>query len=171
MKNIILILSITTILFSCKKEEKKVEKLPIQTTQVVTAPKTDNVQPIEKPTEDVGVVETNKNNGTIIGHWILENSDGVGWEDINVNPDNTLVFSGGPCQGTVKYTIDKNEFSLFFDYSDCSIDIGSSTECEGKKIGKCYLTLDDKLVLEINTKNWQCGQMTSGKYILNRPDY
>jgi hypothetical protein len=171
MKKPILILAITTLLFSCKKEDKKVEKLPIQATQIVTAAKTDNTQPQEEPTEDVGVVETNKNNGAIIGHWVLENSDGVGWADVNVNANNTLDFWQGPCQGTLKYAIEENETSLVFVSSDCSIDIGDSTECEGKKIGICYLNSDDKLVLEMNTKEFNCGEMTSGKFILKRSDY
>ncbi len=154
IKNLLLILAITTMLYSCKNVEK-------------TELKSDNTEAI-KIVQDTLATSTSYD---ILGTWsplAISNSD---WDNIEI--DSTSLHINYPMGVAVlKYDVQGNEMILTYDYSDTKIPLDCD-DCYLKKVGKLYINKEGYLVVEIKTNGLKCGVINDGKIIFRRgnPNY
>ena len=144
MKNLTLFLSITTILFSCKKEEKTIKNTVVEI----------------KPQ-----IENNPKTEDFLGSWFPQSLDSD-YDSLEIDKKTLhLYYSQGEI--ALNYESVANEMILTFDYVDLKINYDGD-DCHGKKVGKLYKDNLGNLVLEINTNGLKCGEINNGKFIFQR---
>ncbi len=145
MKNLTLFLAITTLLFSCKKEEKPIENIILETKPEIT---------INPKTED------------FLGSWFpqsLENSD---FDSIEIDKKTLhLYYSQGEIG--LNYEVIANEMILTYNFADLKI-YSDIDDCQGKKVGKFYTDNLGNLILDINTNGINCFGINNEKLIFHR---
>ena len=106
---------------------------------------------------------TKKND--FVGNWMLE-SDGA-LANFEIKNNNTIEFSGGPCQGSLKYTLNGDKLELIYTYSECNYRGFNNKKLLGSKIGECYLK-DKKLILDLKKGD---DLLNIGKTVLIRSEF
>ena len=145
MKNLTLFLAITTLFFSCKKEEKPLENTILETKPEII---------INTKTED------------FLGTWLAQSIGNNDFDSLEIDKKTLhLYYSQGEI--ALNYESVANEMILTFDYVDLKINYDGD-DCHGKKVGKLYKDNLGNLVLEINTNGLKCGEINNGKLTFQR---
>jgi hypothetical protein len=149
MKNLTLFLTIATILFSCKKEDKK-------------KPEADNTEAI-KIVQDTLVTSTNHD---ILGSWLPQNMETEDFDKLEIDKTSLhLYYSQGEI--ALKYSVVANEMILTYDWADTKL-TRDGDDCNGKKVGKFYKDNLGNLILDIKTNGLNCFGINNGKFIFQR---
>ena len=145
MKNLTLFLAITTLFFSCKKEEKPLENTILETKPEII---------INTKTED------------FLGTWLAQSIGNNDFDSLEIDKKTLhLYYSQGEI--ALNYESVANEMILTFDYVDLKINYDGD-DCHGKKVGKLYKDNLGNLVIEINTNGLKCGEINNGKLTFQR---
>ena len=146
MKNLTLFLAITTLFFSCKKEEKPLENKVVQTKPKIT---------INPKTED------------FLGSWFPQSLDSD-YDSIEIDKKTLhLYYSQGEIG--LNYEVIANEMILTYNFADLKI-YSDFDDCQGKKVGKFYNDNLGNLILDINTDGLSCVRIDNGKYTFQRDE-
>lgn len=149
MKKLLLILSIASLLFSCKKEEKR-------------EPESEITEKI-KTGQDTLAKSTNHD---ILGSWFPQNMETEDFYNLEIDKTSLhLYYSQGEI--VLKYLVVANEMILTYDYADVKL-TRDGDDCRGKKVGKLYKDNFGNLVLDINTNGLNCFGINNGKFIFQR---
>jgi hypothetical protein len=99
-----------------------------------------------------------------IGIWLLPEDSSGALANFEINNDKTISFSGGPCQGTLQYTLINNILELVYRYSECNYSGFNNKNIVGKKIGVCFIE-NGELVLDLTVGD---DLLSKGKTIFHK---